>query len=66
MAAVSLKRHTARRLSDKEHQFFESYAQICGTNNPLKVHREGNHYRQNGIEYTDTPQSPQMFPTVIK
>lgn len=49
---------TARRSSDNEHQFFETYAQIIGTKEPIKIHREGIHYQQDGIAYTDTHHDP--------
>lgn len=45
---------TARRLSHDEHQLFERHAHIRDTKAPVKIHREGIHYRQNGIDYIDT------------
>lgn len=51
---VKMEPWTARRSSDQEHELFSALFINALTNEPITVVRQGIHYQQDGIAYTDT------------
>lgn len=51
---TSMESNTVRRSSNAEHSLFKAILRNRQTHQPIKLTREGIHYKQDGIDYCDT------------